>query len=221
VTLTKQKASDLETVIETVTKKLQTVTSREEIREIYAEALSSFQSLGLFTENADRNEIFRIFERDRPLRSSKERMQAHSGRINWNALCLIAGDTTHTEFLGIRTWNLLRIAVSLQLHGFPGSCIFSLAEISWFLDLVKPFSVMQRIQLGRFGIPGGVMPADGWIVTCGLTGLRKWSGSMEGNLEGFYTRETGVMGFTGIKIMHDRLSRTFYLGTALLVSISQ
>jgi len=221
VMLTKQKASQLETMIEAVSKKLQTMTSREEARKIYGETLSSFQSLGLFTENVNRDKIRPIFERERPTYLSKDVKQACQWKINWNAFCYIAGDTTKTLFTGIRFNVLDRIATYLQNQGY-GSYIISLLGIIWLLDNIKPFSVWHRIYLGQFRIPGGIDPAEGWIITCGLTGLRKWNGSITGNIikDSWYD-STGVIGFTGIKIMHKEFHKNFYLGTALLVSISQ
>jgi hypothetical protein len=221
VVLTKQKASELETVIEAVLKKSRTATSQEEIREIYCEALRSFQSLGLFIENVNQDKILRIFEREHPAYLSYDVIQAGQWKINWNAFCYIIGDTTNSLFTGIRFTILDRIATYLQHQGL-GSYIISLMGVIWLLDNIKPFSVWHRIYLGQFSIPGGINPAEGWIITCGLTGLRKWNGSLTGNvIKDSWYDSTGVIGFTGIKIMHKDFYRSFYLGTALLVSISQ
>jgi len=221
VTLTKQKAGELETAIEVVSKKLQTATSREEMRKIYHEALCVFQSLDLFIENENQEKILRLFERERPAYLSYNVIQASQWKINWNAFCFIIGDTTNTLFTGIRFNILDRIATYLQHQGL-GSYIISLMGIIWLLDNIKPFSVWHRMYLGQLSIPGGINPAEGWIITCGLTGLRKWNGSITGNIikDSWYD-STGVIGFTGIKIMHKDFYRSFYLGTALLVSISQ
>jgi len=219
VTLTKQKANDLETVIETVSKKLQTATSQEEIRKIYREALCLFQSLGLFTESENQKKILYIFETKRPANLSYNMMQSGQWKIKWNAFCYITGDTTNTHFAGIR-FNLLdRIATYLQHQGL-GSYIISLMGIILFLDNIKPYSIWHRIYLGRLQIPGGIIPAEGWIITCGLTGLRIWNESIAGNIikDPWYD-STGVIGFTGIKIIHKGFNRFFYLGSALLVSI--
>jgi len=53
VTLTQQKARDVENVIEATSKKLQLATTPEELREVYAEALRSLRSLGLFKTDAE------------------------------------------------------------------------------------------------------------------------------------------------------------------------
>jgi hypothetical protein len=222
VSLTKQKASELEIVIETVSKKLQNASSQEEIREIYKETLNSFQSLGLFKKGTEKDKILRILERGRLMHSSQDGIQEKHLKINLNALCYIAGDTTNTMFMGIRTHALFWIAYFLDALGRSGNSINALISISWFLDVVKPFSVWHRILLGQFGIPGGISPAAGWIITCGLTGLRGWNGSITGKImDGSEYIATGVIGFSGIKIIHNYDLRTFYLGSALFISIQQ
>jgi len=219
VTLTKQKAGELETAIEVVSKKLQTATSREEMRKIYHEALCVFQSLDLFTENENQEKILRLFERERTAYFLHDVIQPEQWKINWNAFCYIAGDTTNTHFEGIRFNILSRIATYLQHQG-RGSFIISLMSITLLMDNIKPYSVWHRIYLGRLQIPGGIIPAEGWIITCGLTGLRIWNEPITGNIikDPWYD-STGAIGFTGIKIIHKGFSRFFYLGSAVLVSI--
>jgi hypothetical protein len=222
VTLTQQKARDVENVIEATSKKLQLATTPEELREVYAEALRSLRSLGLFKTDAEWDAIIHVLK-TATLRYSPLQGRRHAlGIINWNALCLITGDTTNTQFMGIRTITLFFLISALQRLGFTGSAIVPLLTISWFLDATKPFSVCNTILLGRYHIPGGMYPANGWIMTLGLTGPRVWKGSMLGNiLGGSYYSSTGAIGFTGIKILHDDFSKNFYFGTALLVSIGQ
>jgi hypothetical protein len=221
VTLTKQKASELETVLVSVSKRLRNATSEKEIREIYHDAFSAFQSLGLFTGNLNGERILRLSERPHPVVLSQQMMRASRWKINWNACCFLAGDTTFTTFSGIRTNTLLRIIGYLDNLGFPVSGLYRLFSISWLLDTIKLHSLGMRLLLGQFGIPRDYL-AKGWLLTCGLTGLRIWSGEMRGNL-GFtdFFEYTGALGFTGIKIIHSRLLRAFYLGTALFVSIKQ
>ena len=222
VTLTQQKAGDVEKVIETTSKKLQLATTPEELKEVYAEALRSLRSLGLFKTDAEWDTILHVLKtaalRHSPLQGGRPSL----GIFHWNALCCITGDTTNTQFMGIRTITLDYLLSALQRLGLTGSYIVPLLTISWFLDTIKPFSVWSRILLGQYHIPGGMYPANGWIITCGLTGLRIWKGSMLGNINhGSYYGSTGVIGFTGIKILHNDLSENFYFGTALLVSIYQ
>ena len=221
VTLTKEKASALETTVASVSKKLQTTTSKTEIKEILNEALGVFHSLGLFNGMACQEKIAQIFDDGQPGHLSIDQMDIRQWTIHWNALCLIAGDTTNTMFTGIRFKVLDRIATWLQNQGY-GSRFISLLTLFWLLDNIKPFSILHTVHLGLLHIPGGIRPAEGWIVTCGLTGIRKWTGSITGNvMKNDQYGSTGVLGFTGIKIMHTEVNRHFYMGKALLVSIEQ
>jgi hypothetical protein len=222
VTLTQQKASDVEKVIEITSEKLQRATTPGDLREVYAEALSSLRSLGLFKTDVEWDMILHVLKTAALRYSSLQGRRQSLGIFHWNALCCIAGDTTNTQLIGIRTITLDYLLSALQRLGLTGSYIVPLLTISWFLDAIKPFSVWNRILLGQYHIPGGMYPAEGWIVTCGLTGPRIWKGSMRGNiLGGSYYSSTGAIGFTGIKILHDDFSKNFYFGTALLVSIDQ
>ncbi|HWR63133.1 MAG TPA: hypothetical protein VN365_01880 [Candidatus Thermoplasmatota archaeon] len=218
MTLTKQKADELETAIEVLSNRLQNATSREEIITIYREALYLFQSFGFFSEREHRK-ILQLFETKGSMNLFHEMTQLASWEITWNVCCSIAGDTTNTHFAGIRSIALEKIATYLQQHR-RGSLITSLIFLFLLLDSLKPYSFWHRIYLGRLHIPGGIIPAEGWIVTCGLTGMRKWNDSITGNIikDPWYD-STGVIGFTGIKILHKSFTRFFYLGTALFVSL--
>jgi len=220
VTLTKEKVSALEAEIASVSKDLQTTTSKTAIREILNEALSVFNTFHLFNEVASQEQLARLFDVEQPGYLPNDQTNTGKWIIRWNAWCLIAGDTTNTVFTGIPFTILDRIATWLQNHGY-GSRFISLRTILWLLDNFKPFSVFHSIHLGLLHIPGGIRPAEGWIVTCGLTGIRKWTGSITGNImKNDLCGTTGVLGFTGIKIMHKEVNRHFYLGKALLVSIT-
>jgi hypothetical protein len=219
VTLTKHQAEELENAIAAITERLQNATSRDEMRKIYREALCLFQSFGLFTEQGNQEKILRLFETRMPVHLPYDFTQSSQWKITWNACCSIAGDTTNTYFAGIRTIVLEKIATYLQQYG-RGKLIASLMYIFLLLDTLKPYSFWHRIYLGELQIPGGIIPAEGWIVTCGLTGVRIWKDSITGNIikDPWYD-STGVIGFTGIKILHKGFTRFFYLGTALFVSI--
>jgi len=219
VTLTKQKAGDVETAIEAISKRLQTAQTPQELRKISREALCLFQSLGIVTEKMDQDRMLHLFEGEQPAFLSRDTMHPVPLKIKWNALCFIAGDTTNTMFSSIGITLRDRILTFLTSHGL-GSLFIFLMTLRWLRDNFTPFSIWHRIYLGRLQIPGGVVPAKGWILTCGLTGLRMWNKSITGNIvkDPWYD-STGVLGFTGIKIMHKELYRSFYLGKAVLVSI--
>jgi hypothetical protein len=221
VTLTRQKASELELLIETISKRLQTATEREEIWTIYHEALSWLQTLGLMNQGQETEKILQVWGRRTSMQSIKNEWPSQLQDIHLNALCCLAGDTTVTRFAGFRTITLLRIGLWLHQRGFSWLFIDLLLMTSLFVDSVKPVSRCHRMLLGEFGLPTERL-ANGWIVTCGITGIRKSTGWMRGTFGcNFVTEFTGAFGFTGIKIIHNRGSKTFYLGSALFVCIKQ
>jgi hypothetical protein len=222
VTLPQHKAADVEKVIDTTSKKLHQARSSEELREITGDALRSLRSLGLFKTDAELDTILQGLKRTTQRHSPLQGRETSPGIFHWNAFCFIIGDTTNTQFVGIRTITLNCLISILQHRRFSGRSIAPFMFISLFFDTIKPFAVWQRIILGVFHIPGGTNPAEGWIMTDGLTGLRIWNGPLIGNIPGSSElMSTGAIGFTGIKILHDHLSKNFYLGTVLLVSIYQ
>ena len=85
-------------------------------------------------------------------------------------------------------------AISLTAHFIPVK-IGSLIEYGWF-EIVDEFYNIERI------------PAEGWIHTNGLYGVKNWDGKFEGR----------TIGFTGIKITKFPLEQ-FYLGYAISVEI--
>jgi hypothetical protein len=62
---------------------------------------------------------------------------------------------------------------------------------------------------------------DGWVNTIGLNGLKSWNGNMIGELGGSHIgNDTGVIGFTGIKIENGNTMYTWLIGTAYHVKIN-
>jgi hypothetical protein len=219
VALTQQKADDVEKFIETTSKRFQQARSPDELQQITSETLCSFRSLGLINTDAECNTILHGLKIAMRRQPRLQGWEPPPGILHWNAFCLTIGDTTNTQFVGVRTITLSYLISFLQHLGFSGRCIAPLMVITLFFDTIRPIAVWHRIILGTFHIPGGTDPAEGWIITDGLTGLRMWKGPLTGNLPGSSElMSTGAIGFTGMKILHDHLSKNFYLGSALLVS---
>ena len=77
-----------------------------------------------------------------------------------------------------------------------------------------PLSLGQTISLGIQGVQW-TYPANGWIFTIGLTGVKKWEGNIIGDIRlGLLDELVGVTGFTGIKIRNLDSNDVFYMGFA-------
>lgn len=62
---------------------------------------------------------------------------------------------------------------------------------------------------------------DGWVNTIGLNGFKSWNGNLIGLLGGSHIgNDTGVIGFTGIKIGNGNTMYTWLIGTAYHVKIN-
>lgn len=221
VTLTYQKASELDLLIEIISKRLQAATSRDEIKTSYREAISQLQTFGLIIYGQETEKILHVWERKTLMKYRENEGPLRLHGIHLNALCCLAGDTTITRFAGFRTITLLRVGLWLYHLGFSWLFMDLLLMTSLFIDSVKPLSIGHRILFGEFGIPSERL-TDGWIVTCGVTGVRKTTGSMRGMLGcNLVTEYTGAFGFSGIKIIHEQGTKTFFLGSALFVCIQE
>jgi hypothetical protein len=102
----------------------------------------------------------------------------------------------------------------------------------FFSDL-SPLMFKSTVGIGCFSPmgPGGVAmpfwyPAEGWLYTNGLNGMKNWSGRMWGNISlyrmnyGMFEFYPGALGFSGIKIGLPS-SNSFYLGHAITVKVTK
>jgi len=171
--------------------------------------------------------------------------------INENYFCLTAGETTNTVSYGpvwrssIRLWQSLgNIFISLydrldaggfyyianlveKLFGIPLLLSLFLIILSSPISNLNPIPIGGNLCLGKhqasfFGADR-YYPAEGWIYTIGLNGIKEWNGSFYGQLplvcgpwflrlfgSDFYP---GLYCFTGIKL--GFLGNYFYFGTTL------
>jgi hypothetical protein len=99
VYLTQQQANELENLIDNIRSDLNNSKSIEETTEIYNAAIDSFNNFGLFPENITEDEIKQLVSgKTQHLNSIKFRNKMDDGFEN--RLCLVAGDTSETLFLG-------------------------------------------------------------------------------------------------------------------------
>jgi hypothetical protein len=151
---------------------------------------------------------------------------------NENNCCLIVGDTENTLFAGpIPIFTAIHFFMILYrinsiLDWVSSSSKFGKFLANIFMDLFDeiyrlrlffwfilgaginffPIKIGALMHYGNYAYDpygGGIIPAEGWVITLGSSGKKSWSGSFYGF----------IFGFTGIKIMRDYFD-FFHLGSA-------
>jgi len=161
---------------------------------------------------------------------------------NENKLCLIAGETAYTTYIGMPTHIIMKLLpyINEKIESSEGmhqvflkllkSFLLILSDLTFIISNVNPITIGNTIYLG-FWLKG-YWHAIGWVFTLGVNGIKFWQGDLWGNLpNGTIGYETiwsspislypGVSGFSGIKVGFGLTSSNFnfYLGTALHVKI--
>lgn len=231
VMLTQEQAEELENIISTTKIKLDAAKTLEETSAIFNDTVVSLFELGVLPECMSIENAKRLVNgMDQNPRIVKKlerwfsRNQGNKG-VEDNFLCLIAGHTDLTLFIGpslipilllilIITMPLILLFKLSNIHFFPDN-LFKLLIIFGGLNFLTwqfiPIAVGHIIFLG--GSSGGMfpirIPADGWINTIGLLGITNWNS--------FYGQ---IFGFTGIKICYPPAAGMthFYMGAALMVN---
>jgi hypothetical protein len=136
-------------------------------------------------------------------------------RIEGNFFCLLAGNTDETIF------NSLLSSLSLALCFLTiGLDIFIIVWMgTYYFSNFFPISLAQTISLGIQGTQW-TYPANGWLSTFGLCGVKKWEGDMIGDIRlGILGEYVGVTGFTGLKVRNENSNDVSYIGYACRVKI--
>jgi len=130
-----------------------------------------------------------------------------------NLACLVVGQTSLTYFQPVI--DCLRWLI------FRGPFFEDLYELFSLLYNYKYSNINSCIILGGYSVkPFRIYPANGWMTTYGLLGHKSANGRIAGgNRPLTNILPPAVIGFTGIKIIMDGESETFYLGSALYVNI--
>ena len=216
VMLSQKQAEVLENIISRTKTKLDVSNDRKEASVIFNDAIVSLFELGVLPEGLSIEEAKRLVngvgQKPRFVKIL-ERWYSRNFDIfddDENFLCLIAGHTDNTYFMppffGIiedspKLWPILLI----YLFTFP-------------IWLFNPLPIGNTIYLGSLsgGMLPRIIPAEGWVYTVGLNGIKTWSGTFTGDLGQIFK---GALGFTGIKIGF-LLTSYFYMGSALGVKIN-
>jgi hypothetical protein len=248
VKLTRQQYQDLEQYLVGFRARLNQTTTREEAIPIFKEAVVELDTYGLLPRGMSVEQALQHVTKsyqDEKIINFKEKLLINSLSIfdnKSNVLCLIAGRTTETIFipflarvsllptLATLAWAFVtipsdRLIIGMTLLGL--SLLFGITFImSFLMGNIIPSSFLQWIRFGEWiSRPGYVNPAEGWLFTVGLNGVKTCNYSFHGAIGG--DDYLGVMGFTGIKIFIPNLDfvvipyTAFFLGSALLVKIQQ
>jgi len=216
VYLTQQQADELENLIENIRADLNNSETQEETKEIYNNAVNSFNNLGLFPENITIDEIKQlVYGETQNLHSIKFREDTREGFEN--RFCHVSGQTSETFFLSL----FLNIASLIK-----GYLLIFIFRLSWIFNI----RILSIGYLGNIWVWPNTKyveyyPAHGWIYTNGKNGVKNYSGYFYGNLVDVHpgygrTYYPGISGFTGITIHRKNIPGVYYFGYALKVAIT-
>ena len=216
VHLTKKEAKEVEQLLEDIEQRLDNVETREETIEIFNKAieeLDKYRLLGRLNIKKVQKLITGQFH-NMWIGEFLEKVNIDSP-IKGNFFCLLAGNTDFTIFNGI--FSTLSLALSFLFLGFEVFIILWMG--SYYFSNFFPLSAGHTISLGVQGTQW-TYPAEGWVFTIGLTGVKNWEGNLIGDIRlGILDEFIGVTGFTGIKIRNLNSNDVFYMGFALRAKI--
>lgn len=224
VQLTQEEADEVELLFDEIEQRLSEVETREETELIFKDAIVELNKYGLLGELSVRQAQQMAIQNHKQLKIINRILPDG----NSNYLCLIAGETTNTFFMGIPVWAtilfLYVLGFGMPLGSYLLTCLLSL--IKTVGNIINPISIFNFIGIGVMKTRDGLefFPADGWLWTIGLNGIKSWNGTFAGDfgpiiilwfMMRFYY--SGVLGFTGIKLFFN--NKHFYLGAALQVDM--
>jgi len=235
VKLTRQQYQNLEQYLVDFRERLNQTTTREEAVPIFKEAVVELNKYGLLPRGMSVEQAQKLVtgqNQNKNMEKLKERLMRNrllSLDNNSNLLCLIAGETNITTIVGISPLIFLAAAIIGYLGGgalynnfhlqILGTIVVYIAVFILRLGILSYFFPATIFSLITFG--GAIIgPAQGWVVTFGINLAKGWTGSFYGQyFLPFLWVRTGVVGFTGIKIVQR--DDCFYFGSALWVKISE
>jgi hypothetical protein len=253
VELTSEEAAEVDALFSSIRERLNETETREEAEEIFKEAVVELDKYGLIgglsVKQAQRlvtggyqdSRIMKIME--------KFYGKNQADPKNVNILCLVAGESDDSFFVSLTSiirvltafFSLVWIYLYLPVI-FP--FIIPLQEkigidrdrywglLALFLSVWWPFNIGKLVSFGRtIDTPWygkNYVPAEGWVSSYGLFGIKHLIGSFYGQLPKFLRfpapfgyAYTGAVGFTGIRIAQDLILSYYFLGFALYVKIGE
>jgi hypothetical protein len=248
VKLTQQQADEVEVLFNSIREQLNTTESRQEAEEIFKDAVVELDKYGLLgglgVKQAQRLVTGGPLK-SKVYKSIENRFSEYQDDFeNYNFLCLITGKTTTSDCIPSPAMFSNRILINLMkiftiLYYKPSSfaelifnIILGLMLIQFFVFLYTWY-IPLRFAVGNgltFGLRGSDLygndfyrPSEGWLVTYGLLGRRRWEDKMYGHICPYFILfawvYTGARGFTGLVYKNIDDDILYYLGTALFVNI--
>jgi len=225
IQLTQQEADEVEQLFVDIEQKLSEAETREEAEIIFKETVVELDRFGLLggmsveqaqslvTGKEHNPVVVKLFE------IFYKRNHEKIGN-NTNILCLIAGITDYTWFIGPIMWSFLILLFKINSEVLYFILLSLFLSYSIFLTIF-PMAFGYNIYVGN----DDTHPAYGWLSTIGLNGKKSWNGPFIGNITRLKLIEwlegLGVVGFTGIKIYFQPGQIGFYFGSALWVKIEE
>ena len=204
VKLTREQYQNLEEYLVEFRARLNQTTTREEAVPIFKEAVVELNKYGLLPKGMRVEQTQKLFE---------NLFKRHFKTVgdNENLLCLIAGKTNQTHFVGMLPKVLWYVSWWIP-HPFDEIFAYVIITPLVILNAYQPFIIIADILMDT---------AYGWVWTLGLLGVRTWNGILVGmEPSPYWEPNIAVFGFTGIKILLNSDSwDNFYLGYAFHVRI--
>ena len=169
--------------------------------------------------------------------------QNSKGQSEENRLCLVAGNTDETFFINPRGVILSILFYFLverifdngfladfleeyfpllyEFYDFLYLFLMSLPLLGLGLNNFIPILRRNVITLGHTNC-WEFFPAHGWVFSNGLNGIKRWEGSLFGDLFGYGPDDgpcPGIFGFTGLHLIG--LKSNLYLGCAMWIKIAE
>jgi len=213
VQLTQKELNEVDKLFDAVREQLNVTRSTAESERILYDAIVQLKKYDLIG-GLSVNQVQNLFKKY--LAIQKEIDSSMLG-VKENANCIIAGRVTNAYFFG---------PVLRYIHYFFNP-ILLIAFTTGFPFF--PFRIGTSITLGTYTewmLEWWTYPSEGWIVTSGTNGTKKWMGKLLGDIEcidlSFVVKKllyVGVDGFFGLKIYNPVTGKTSFLGYARKVKI--
>jgi hypothetical protein len=222
VMLTQEQVQEVDQLFDTIKEQMNNAETKEEIVEIFREAVVELDKYGLLGELSVKQVQKLVIGHQNPtVIDFLEKLNPTPCDENENIFCLTVGKvgniTTQSFF-----W---RVIIYIFFRLLEKDTLFSLflAEVllwSVILPLDKLFTNNPILLGGEIDFYDG---AKGWVKTMGLFGIKSWNGALMGRIDTIWARNlTAVAGFTGVSIFIDNdSSENFFLGFARYVKIDE
>jgi hypothetical protein len=234
VKLTRQQYQNLELYLVEFRARLNQTTTREEAVPIFKEAVVELNKYGLLPKGMSVERAQKLVTGKYQNFQDKEFIKKFYNNYkrmldeNVNIFCLFAGKTDNTwvhSFL-FRLFFIPLIITDLVIECFSNFSILYafLSGFFWLLVLmlsVSPIGFNEWIEYGYVTLPFGIIvPANGWVYTNGLNGVKNWTGSFSGAIISNLLLHLGTLDFTGISLYLPLKQERFCLGAALIVKLA-